>query len=129
MVVCLSIRTLSSSTVLAWFLWQGYVLKACVQADVLRLFWGKLDEKRPGRKFFTNGKMFVCLSHMFVCPSQMFVCLSHFFYFIPIVYMFVCLSQMFVCLSQCCENPSYPNSDNPLYPYLYVSLSVTILFQ
>ena len=31
---------------------------------------------------------------------------------------------MFVCLSQCCENPSYPNSDNPLYPYcMFVCLS------
>ena len=54
-----------------FIIYQGYkgnilcVLKACVQADILRLLWGKLGEKRPGRKIFTIGKMFVCPSHWY----------------------------------------------------------------
>ena len=35
------------------------------------------EDSTVSEKYFTKGKMFVCLSHMFVCPSHMFVCPSH----------------------------------------------------
>ena len=92
------VRTLSSSTVLDWFLWQGYVLKACVHADVLRLFWDKLDEKRPGRFFFIKGKN-VCLSVTNVNLSVTFLLLHTHRVYVCLSVTNVCLSVTNVCLS------------------------------
>ena len=73
-------------------------MKACVHADVLRLFWDKLDEKKTGKKFFYQRKN-VCLSVTHVCLSVTNVCLSVTFLLLHTHRVYVCLSVTNVCLS------------------------------